>query len=248
MQLVPIEGVKPRVYQGKNWYLKKGKAPIAQPGKSNHNLGLSVDVSEASGERLAFMAETAALWRQRGTIPGLTRLLSILAEAPVQVIEAFRLRRETSAILGAADWGVLGPGLQLGGEEGPEPVSGEPWEQKLQQEHLALMLRRMAVRAEGDTPCPEADPSMPLDPDPVIAFASGWMNIRQRAKAGGIELPLILSDHADWDELTQTVTEVNPEELWVTHGRDDALARWAELNGRKARPLHLIGYEDEAGE
>ena len=85
-------------------------------------------------------------------------------------------------------------------------------------------------------------------PDPIIAFASGWMNIRQRAKAGGIELPLILSDHADWDELTQTVTDVNPEELWVTHGRDDALARWAELEGRKARPLHLVGYEDEAGE
>jgi putative mRNA 3-end processing factor len=85
-------------------------------------------------------------------------------------------------------------------------------------------------------------------PDPVIAFASGWMNIRQRAKAGGIELPLILSDHADWDELTQTVRDVNPDELWITHGRDDALARWAELEGRKARPLHLVGYEDEAGE
>ncbi len=85
-------------------------------------------------------------------------------------------------------------------------------------------------------------------PDPVVAFASGWMNIRQRAKAGGVELPLIISDHADWDELTETVEQVNPDELWVTHGRDDALARWAELNGRKARPLHLVGYEDEAGE
>lgn len=85
-------------------------------------------------------------------------------------------------------------------------------------------------------------------PDPVVAFASGWMNIRQRAKAGGVELPLILSDHADWDELTDTVKEINPGELWVTHGRDDALARWAELEGRKARPLHLVGYEDEAGE
>jgi putative mRNA 3-end processing factor len=85
-------------------------------------------------------------------------------------------------------------------------------------------------------------------PDPVIAFASGWMSIRQRAKAGGIELPLVVSDHADWDELTQTVREVNPDELWVTHGRDDALARWAELEGRKARPLHLVGYEDEACE
>ncbi len=82
-------------------------------------------------------------------------------------------------------------------------------------------------------------------PDPLPAFASGWMSIRQRAKQRGVELPLILSDHADWDELTTTISEVDPEEVWITHGRDDALARWAELEGRKARPLHLIGYEDE---
>ncbi|MEO1100486.1 MAG: ligase-associated DNA damage response exonuclease [Pseudomonadota bacterium] len=82
-------------------------------------------------------------------------------------------------------------------------------------------------------------------PDPVPAFASGWMSVRQRAKQRGVELPLILSDHADWDELTETIREVNPEELWVTHGREDALVRWAELEGRKSRPLRLVGYEDE---
>lgn len=81
-------------------------------------------------------------------------------------------------------------------------------------------------------------------PDPIIAFASGWMSVKQRAKARGIELPLIISDHADWDELTDTVRDVNPEELWVTYGREDALVRWAELEGRKARPLRLVGYED----
>ena len=99
--------------------------------------------------------------------------------------------------------------------------------------------------------CPPSATSTPWAqrfPDPVIAFASGWMNIRQRAKAGGIELPLVLSDHADWDELTNTIREVNPDELWVTHGRDDALARWAELEGCKASPLHLVAYEDETGE
>jgi putative mRNA 3-end processing factor len=99
--------------------------------------------------------------------------------------------------------------------------------------------------------CPPSAVSTPWGqrfPDPVVGFASGWMNIRQRAKAGGIELPLIISDHADWNELTDTVREVNPDELWVTHGRDDALARWAELEGRKARPLHLVGYEEEVGE
>lgn len=82
-------------------------------------------------------------------------------------------------------------------------------------------------------------------PDPVPAFASGWMSVRQRAKQRGVELPLILSDHADWDELTQTVRDVDPEELWITHGREDALVRWAELEGRKARPLRLVGYEEE---
>jgi len=83
-------------------------------------------------------------------------------------------------------------------------------------------------------------------PDPILAFCSGWMGVLQRAKQRGVELPLIISDHADWDELTETVREVNPEELWVTYGREDALVRWAELEGRKAKPLRLVGYEEEA--
>jgi putative mRNA 3-end processing factor len=82
-------------------------------------------------------------------------------------------------------------------------------------------------------------------PDPVASFASGWMRIRQRAKVAGVELPLIISDHADWDELTETIAEIRPAEVWVTHGREEALVRWCELNGIAARPLHLVGYEDE---
>ncbi len=82
-------------------------------------------------------------------------------------------------------------------------------------------------------------------PEPVACFASGWMRIRQRAKQAGVELPLILSDHADWDELTDTVAEIAPQEVWVTHGREEALVRWCEINGIAARPLHMVGYEDE---
>ena len=59
MTTVPQAGKTPRVFQGKNWWLKDGFAPIAQPGKSNHNWGISVDVSEASGARLEFMKATA---------------------------------------------------------------------------------------------------------------------------------------------------------------------------------------------
>jgi putative mRNA 3-end processing factor len=82
-------------------------------------------------------------------------------------------------------------------------------------------------------------------PDPLSCFASGWMRIRQRAKQGGVELPLIISDHSDWDELTATVRDTGASEVWVTHGREEALVRWCELEGIAARPLHLVGYEDE---
>lgn len=82
--------------------------------------------------------------------------------------------------------------------------------------------------------------------DPLNVFASGWMRIRQRAKQRGVELPLILSDHADWNELTATIRETGAGEVWVTHGREEALVRWCELNGIAARPLNLVGYEDEA--
>ena len=82
-------------------------------------------------------------------------------------------------------------------------------------------------------------------PDPLASFASGWMRVRQRAKQRGVELPLILSDHADWDELTATIGEIGPQEVWVTHGREEALVRWCTLQGIAARPLMLAGYEDE---
>ena len=81
--------------------------------------------------------------------------------------------------------------------------------------------------------------------DPVLAFASGWMRVRAGARQRGVELPLIISDHADWDELTATVDEIRPGELWITHGREEALARWAELQGIPARALALVGYEEE---
>lgn len=82
-------------------------------------------------------------------------------------------------------------------------------------------------------------------PEPVTAMASGWMRVRQRARQRGVELPLVISDHADWNELTRTIAEVNPAETWITHGREEALLRWCELNQRRARALALVGYEDE---
>ncbi len=82
-------------------------------------------------------------------------------------------------------------------------------------------------------------------PDPITAMASGWMRIRQRARQRNVELPLIVSDHADWVELTSTLEELRPKEVWVTHGREDALVHWCETRQIKARALALVGREDE---
>ena len=83
-------------------------------------------------------------------------------------------------------------------------------------------------------------------PDVLTAAASGWMRIRARAKQKGVELPLVVSDHADWNELVQTLGDVGAPEVWVTHGRDDALVYYATQHGFKAQALHLLGYEDDS--
>ena len=87
-------------------------------------------------------------------------------------------------------------------------------------------------------------------PDPLAAFASGWMRVRARARQQGVALPLVISDHADWDGLTATITATGAGEIWVTHGQEDALVHWCATRGLKARPLDIVGYgdEDEAGE
>ena len=85
-------------------------------------------------------------------------------------------------------------------------------------------------------------------PDPVTAFASGWMRIRARARQGGVTLPLVVSDHADWDGLCTTIRDTGCGEVWVTHGEEDALVHWARTQGSRAQPLHMIGYGDEGEE
>lgn len=81
--------------------------------------------------------------------------------------------------------------------------------------------------------------------DPVVAFASGWMRVRARARQRGVELPLVVSDHADWEALCTTVVETGCRQLLVTHGEADALVHWARGHGIEAEPLHILGYGEE---
>jgi len=82
-------------------------------------------------------------------------------------------------------------------------------------------------------------------PDPVICAASGWMRVRQRAKQRGVELAMVVSDHADWDELCATIEETGAGEVWVTHGAEEALCHWCATRGIDARPLSIAGLGEE---
>lgn len=82
-------------------------------------------------------------------------------------------------------------------------------------------------------------------PDPVVAAASGWMRVRQRAKQRGVELAMVISDHADWDELCDTILETGASEIWVTHGAEEALCHWCATRGIEARPLSIAGRGEE---
>ena len=81
--------------------------------------------------------------------------------------------------------------------------------------------------------------------EPVVALASGWMGVRQRAKSRGVELPLVISDHADWAALNRTIDEVAAPEVWVTHGREDALVHALSQRGIRGRALYLVGRGEE---
>lgn len=81
--------------------------------------------------------------------------------------------------------------------------------------------------------------------EPISAVCSGWMGVRARARQRGAELPLVISDHADWPELSQTLKDVGAPRVWVTHGREEALVFHARSLGIEAEALHLGGRDEE---
>ncbi len=79
----------------------------------------------------------------------------------------------------------------------------------------------------------------------IKGIVSGWMNIKQRVKQKNIQLPIVISDHADWDDILLTVKEINPNQVLVTHGREEALIFQLQSMGYKSQALNLLGYEDD---
>ena len=81
---------------------------------------------------------------------------------------------------------------------------------------------------------------------PQTGFASGWMAVRGARRRRGYERGFVLSDHADWPGLLQTVRDSKAQQVYVTHGQSDVLARYLrEVEGIASEPLSTL-FEGEA--
>jgi putative mRNA 3-end processing factor len=54
-------------------------------------------------------------------------------------------------------------------------------------------------------------------------FASGWKKLQSQN-----DLELYISDHADWNDLIETIAKVNPQEIWTLHGDGSHLKNYFE--------------------
>ncbi|HLL06895.1 MAG TPA: ligase-associated DNA damage response exonuclease [Myxococcaceae bacterium] len=81
--------------------------------------------------------------------------------------------------------------------------------------------------------------------DCATAFASGWMRVRGNRRRRGFDRGFVLSDHADWPELLQTVEDTQASRVLATHGFSDQLARYLREKGLDAAPLSTP-FEGEA--
>ena len=144
---------------------------------------------------------------------------------------------------------IAGRRLVVGGGFGIEAAANIPREQRI--ESLLQIAGTDIGKADLAGVIALCPPSALQDrwthrfPDPVAAFASGWMRVRARARQRGVELPLVISDHCDWDGLTATIAATGASDIWVTHGAEDALVHWCAAHGLNARPLRLVGYGEE---
>ena len=82
-------------------------------------------------------------------------------------------------------------------------------------------------------------------PNIITGFASGWMHIKQRAKQRLVEIPIVISDHADWKELTENIKYSNASHVLITHGREEGLKRWCTINKIQASALSIKGRLEE---
>lgn len=64
-----------------------------------------------------------------------------------------------------------------------------------------------------------------------IGICSGWMQVRGNQRRRNADAGFVLSDHADWKGLLQTIKATGAEKVFVTHGFQAVLSRYLNEMG-----------------
>jgi putative mRNA 3-end processing factor len=79
------------------------------------------------------------------------------------------------------------------------------------------------------------------------AFASGLMRVRGVRRQRAFDRGFVLSDHADWPALFQTIAETGAPRVLTTHGHPEPLARELAARGWQSGVIRTA-WEGEAGD
>ncbi len=79
-------------------------------------------------------------------------------------------------------------------------------------------------------------------------FASGLLRIRGTRRRRGFDRGFVISDHADWPSLLDTIRETGAGRVLATHGHRDALVRWLQEAGVDSAPIGVAAPADPEGD
>jgi len=77
-------------------------------------------------------------------------------------------------------------------------------------------------------------------------LASGWMTVRGRRRFRAVDRGFVVSDHADWPRLLETIERTGARRVGVTHGYREELVRYLNERGGAEAFVVPARYEGEA--
>jgi len=80
------------------------------------------------------------------------------------------------------------------------------------------------------------------------AFASGLMRVRGVRRQRGYDRGFVLSDHADWPGLLQTIAETGASRVLATHGYAEPLARYLSQQGLESGVIRTAWEGEPTGD
>jgi putative mRNA 3-end processing factor len=80
------------------------------------------------------------------------------------------------------------------------------------------------------------------------AFASGLMRVRGVRRQRGYDRGFVLSDHADWPALLQTIAETGAHRVLATHGHAEPLARYLSQHGLESGVIRTAWEGEPTGD